>query len=124
MPLEQLFAAVPVAVATLVNADLTSLLRFDLGDRMTPLAGWSAHDLMAPVGQPQPLELLGKMMFRDDAHELPPNLVPLGHPSRTITEPVAGRWSRRPLPPVAANDFKAVGATSPPSKQHSPPTLW
>ena len=32
---DQLFAAGPVAVAKLVNADLTSLLRFEAGDTMT-----------------------------------------------------------------------------------------
>ncbi|MEP7332538.1 MAG: GAF domain-containing protein [Terracoccus sp.] len=56
VPLEQLFAAVPVAVAKLVNADLTSLLRFEAGDTMTPLAGWNAPDLMAPGGLPRSLD--------------------------------------------------------------------
>ena len=51
VPLEQLFAAVPVAVAKLVEADLTALVRFEPGDAVTPLAVWSAQDLTFPVGQ-------------------------------------------------------------------------
>ena len=39
-----------MAVAKLVNADLTSLLRFEAGDTMTLLAEGNAPDLMAPGG--------------------------------------------------------------------------
>jgi signal transduction histidine kinase len=53
---DELFAAVNEAVAELVGADLTALLRFEPGDGVTLVAAWSADDIDFPIGAHRPLD--------------------------------------------------------------------
>jgi signal transduction histidine kinase len=53
---DELFAAVNRAVAELVGADLTALLRFEPGDGVTLVAAWSAENIDFPIGSYRPLD--------------------------------------------------------------------
>ena len=53
---DELFAAVNEAVAQLVGADLTALVRFEADDSVTLVAHWSAEPVDVPVGARRPLD--------------------------------------------------------------------
>ena len=53
---DELFAAVNEAVAELVGADITALLRFEPGDGVTLVAAWSAEDIDFPIGSYRPMD--------------------------------------------------------------------
>jgi signal transduction histidine kinase/ketosteroid isomerase-like protein len=53
---DELFAAVNEAVAQLVGADLTALIRFEADDMVTLVAHWSAEEVDVPVGARRPMD--------------------------------------------------------------------
>ena len=55
LPEEKIFAAVIEEVAGIVEADSTSLFRFESEDTLRLLAAWSRHDVSFPIGERRPL---------------------------------------------------------------------
>ena len=53
---DALFAAVNEAVAQLVGADLTAMMRFESDDAMTLVAHWGPVDFEVPIGARRPLD--------------------------------------------------------------------
>jgi signal transduction histidine kinase/ketosteroid isomerase-like protein len=75
---EELFAAVTEETGWLVNADTTSLLRFEPDDTVTLVAAWNARHLDLPIGSSRPVDEELRSMretgrpWRRGPAELPP----------------------------------------------------
>ncbi|MDQ1716387.1 MAG: hypothetical protein QOE89_340, partial [Pseudonocardiales bacterium] len=75
---QELFAAVTQETGWLVNADATSLLRFEPDDSVTLVAAWSARHLDLPIGSSRPVDEELRSMrdtgrpWRRGPMELPP----------------------------------------------------
>jgi signal transduction histidine kinase len=53
---DELFAAVSQETGLLVNADTTSLMRFETDDTVTLVAAWSARPVELPIGSSRPVD--------------------------------------------------------------------